>query len=150
MKEGHRYYYNQEFKKYLDRGAALMLSQEELDSYKGPITYISHHVVEKDSVTTPLRIVSNSSLKNGGKSLNDCLITGPNSLDFMFDCRLSFRWHECALVFDLTKAYNQFKTGLVERHLRRMIWRFSPDELQMDFGVDCVAFGDCPSPASQP
>lgn len=145
MKEGHREYYNQEFQKYLDRGAALKLSQEELDSYQGPINYISHHGVEQDSVTTPLRIVSNSSLKNGGKSLNDCLITGPNSLNSMFDCMLRFRCHECALVFDLTKAYNQLKTGLVERHLRRMIWRFSPDEPWMDFAFDCVAFGDCPA-----
>ena len=112
MKEGHREYYNQEFQKYLDRGAALKLSQEELDSYQGPINYISHHGVEQDSVTTPLRIVSNSSLKNGGKSLNDCLITGPNSLNSMFDCMLRFRCHECALVFDLTKAYNQLKGWL--------------------------------------
>ena len=145
IKEGNREYYNQEFQKYVDRGAAIKLSQEELDSWRGPVNYISHHGVEQDSVTTPLRIVSNSSLKNGGKSLNDCLITGPNSLNSMFDCMLRFRAYEHGLVYDLTKAYNQLKTGPVERHLRRLIWRFSPEEEWQDFAFDTVAFGDCPA-----
>ena len=132
-------------KKGLDRGAAIKLSPEELDSWQGPINYISHHGVEQDSVTTPLRIVTNSSLKNGGKSLNDCLISGPNSLNSMFDIMLRFRCHESGLVFDLTKAYNSLKTGPIERHVRRFIWRFSPDDPWADFAFDCVAFGDCPA-----
>ena len=142
---GHLDYYNQELKKYFVRGAAIKLSEEELESWHGPVNYISHHGVEQGSVTTPLRIVTNSSLKNGGKSLNDCLISGPNSLNSMFDITLRFRCHECGLVFDLTKAYNSLKTGPVERHLRRFIWRFSPDEPWQDFAFDCVAFGDCPA-----
>ena len=143
--DGHLEYYNQELKKYFERGAAVKLTDEEINSWQGPVNYISHHGVEQDSVSTPLRIVTNSSLKNGGKSLNDCLITGPKSLNSMFDIMLRFRCHECGLVFDLTKAYNCLKTGPVERHLRRFIWRFSHDEPWMDFAFDCVAFGDCPA-----
>ena len=143
--DGHLEYYNQELKKYFERGAAVKLTDEEINSWQGPVNYISHHGVEQDSVSTPLRIVTNSSLKNGGKSLNDCLITGPKSLNSMFDIMLRFRCHECGLVFDLTKAYNCLKTGPVERHLRRFIWRFSQDEPWMDFAFDCVAFGDCPA-----
>ena len=143
--EGHLDYYNQEIKKYFDRGAAVKLSEEELGSWQGPLNYISHHGVEQDSVTTPLRIVTNSSLKNGGTSLNECLIPGPNSLNSMFDLTLRFRCHVCGLVFDLTKAYNCLKTGLVERHLRRFIWRFSPEDPWQDFAFDCVAFGDVPA-----
>ena len=48
-------------------------------------------------------------------------------------------------MYDLTKAYNQLKTGPVERHLRRLIWRFSPEEEWQDFAFDTVAFGDCPA-----
>ena len=143
--DGHLEYYNQELKKYFERGAAVKLTDEEINSWQGPVNYISHHGGEQDSVSTPLRIVTNSSLKNGGKSLNDCLITGPKSLNSMFDIMLRFRCHECGLVFDLTKAYNCLKTGPVERHLRRFIWRFSQDEPWMDFAFDCVAFGDCPA-----
>ena len=144
-KDGHLDYYNQEFKKIFERGAAVQLSEEELSSWQGPINYISHHGVEQDSVSTPLRIVTNSSLKNGGKSLNDCLITGPKSLNSMFEIMLRFRCHESGLVFDLTKAYNCLKTGPVERHLRRFIWRFKEDSPWIDFAFDVVHFGDCPA-----
>ena len=48
------------------------------------------------------------------------------------------------MVYDLTKAYNSLKTGLVEKHLRRFMWRFSPDEEWQDFAFDTVAFGDLP------
>ena len=110
-------YYNKEFQKYLDRGAAVKLTKEEIENWKGPVNYISHHGVEQDSQTTPLRIVTNSSLKNGIRSLNECLVKGPKSLNSMLDITLRFRCHECGLVSDLTKAYNAMKTGPVEKHL---------------------------------
>ena len=49
------------------------------------------------------------------------------------------------MVFDLTKAYNVLKTGLIERHLRRFVYRFSPKEEWQDFAFDTVAFGDLPA-----
>ena len=107
--------------------------------------YISHHGVIQDSVTTPLRIVTNSSLKNGKYSLNECLVRGPNSLNSMLDVALRFRCHEVGMVSDLTKAYNSLKTGPVEKHLRRFVWRFNPNEAWKDYAFDCVAFGDVPA-----
>ena len=145
QKSGHLEFYNQELMKYIERGAVVKLSEEELNEWSGPINYISHHGVEKDSPTTPLRIVTNSSLNNGGNSLNGCLIKGPNSLNPMLDIALRFRCHECGLVFDLSKAYNSLKTGSVEKHLRRLVWRFSPEEEWQDFAFDCVHFGDLPA-----
>ena len=59
VSSGHLDNYNQELKKVLDRGAAIKLSSEEIQSWQGPVNYISHHGVEQDSVTTPLRIVTN-------------------------------------------------------------------------------------------
>ena len=118
IKSGHLAKYNQEFQKYLDRGAVVKLSKEEIQNWKGPINYISHHGVVSDSVTTPLRIVTNSSLKNGTRSLNECLARGPNSLNSMLDITLRFRCHEEGMVFDLTKAYNSLKTGPIEKNLR--------------------------------
>ena len=128
IKSGFLDTYNKEFQKYLDRGAAVKLSAQELDEYKGPVNYISHHGVIQDSVTTPLRIVTNSSLKNGTFSLNECLARGPNSLNSMLEISLRFRCHEEGMVFDLTKAYNALKTGPVEKNLRRFVWRFSPED----------------------
>ena len=121
IKTGFYETYNQEIKKALDRGAAVKLSKDELAEWKGPVNYIAQHGVIQDSVSTPFRVVSNSSLKNGTYSLNECLIRGPNSLNSMLDISLRFRCHEEGMVFDLTKAYNRLKTGPVERHLRRFI-----------------------------
>ena len=49
------------------------------------------------------------------------------------------------MVFDLTKAYNSLKTGLPEKHMRRLVWRFGPDQPWQDFGFVVVAFGDRPA-----
>ena len=65
LKSGHLDYYNEEIQRALDRGAAVKLTDEELANWCGPVNYISHHGVIRDSVSTPLRIVTNSSLKNG-------------------------------------------------------------------------------------
>ena len=67
--------YNLELQKFIERGAITKLSQMEMDTYSGPISYVSHHGVHKPgSLTTPLRIVTNSSLRNvnAGLSLNQC------------------------------------------------------------------------------
>ena len=134
--------YHEEMRKYLDRGTFIKLSKEELESYEGPQQYITHHAVLKQSVTTPLRVVTNSSFNNQGNSLNSCLPKGPNSLNDMMGITLRFRCHEQAFMYDLSKAYNTMRTGVVERHLRRFIWRFSEDEEWQDFAIDRVHFGD--------
>ena len=137
--------YNEELFKYISRGIVVPITKHEMEDYIGPVNYISHHAVEKPSPTTPFRIVTNSSLRNGIRSLNDCLPKGPNGLNSMFDVMIRFRCYEIGLVFDLTKAYNSLKTGLVEKHLRRLIWRFCKEDDWQDFGFVVVAFGDRPA-----
>ena len=134
--------YNEEIEKYLQRGTFVELSQEEIDSYEGPHQYIVHHAVLKDSKTTPCRVVTNSSFNNGGHSLNSCLPKGPNSLNSMLEITLRFRCHEVAFMYDLSKAYNSMRTGIIERHLRRFVWRNSETEAWRDYAIDRVHFGD--------
>ena len=120
--------YNQEIQKYIDRGTFLVLSKQEMQDYSGPSQYITHHGVLKDSVSTSLRVVTNSSFKNGKYSLNDLLPKGPKSLNDMLEVNIRFRAYKWVFGYDLAKAYNTMQTGLVERHLRRFIWRFGEDE----------------------
>ena len=128
--------YNEEIKKYLDRGTFIILSKQEMSDYGGPVQYITHHCVMKDSISTPLRVVTNSSFKNGKYSLNDLLPKGPNSLNDMLEVTVRFRAYETVFGYDLAKAYNTMITGLTERHLRRFIWKFA---------IDRVHFGDRPA-----
>ena len=37
------------------------------------------------------------------------------------------------------------KTGLVEKHLRRLVWRLDPTEPWKEYGIDRVHFGDRPA-----
>ena len=137
--------YNKEIEKYLARGAFVELSKDEIDTYSGPVQYITHHAVLKDSASTPLRVVTNSSFKNGKYSLNDLLPKGPNSLNDMLEVTVRFRSYESVFAYDLSKAYNTMRTGLVERHVRRFVWRFHEGEPFRDFAIDRVHFGDRPA-----
>ena len=51
-----------------------------------------HHAVFKKSATTPLCIVFNApSRPNEGKSLNDCLMTGPSLTAKLHEILIQFR-----------------------------------------------------------
>ena len=94
--------YNSELRKFIDRGAIVPLTQEEIDAYDGPVSYVAHHDVHKpDSSTTPLRVVTNTSLKNAntGLSPNQCMQEGPNALSSLLEVIIGFRMYEVGLVY---------------------------------------------------
>ena len=56
----------------VNRKGARKLDNEELNNYNGPVHYIAHHaVVKAHSLSTPIRIVFNSSANFNGHVLND-------------------------------------------------------------------------------
>ena len=122
------------------------VSQEEIDVYNGPVSYVAHHDVHKpDSSTTPLRVVTNTSLKNAnaGLSPNQCMQEGPNALSSLLEVIIGFRMYEVGLVYDMTKAYQSISTGPVEKHVRRIVWRWGNlDEPWEIFAYNVVTFGD--------
>ena len=106
--------YNIEFEGYVERGVFKELSKDEMENWTGPVNYISHHGVPKpSSVSTALRVVSNSSLKNtqsGGVSYNDLLVKGPNSLQPLLQVIGDFRTLLNVVTWDYAKAYNTVLT----------------------------------------
>ena len=122
------------------------LTQEEMNDYNGPVSFVTHHgVLKPDSVTTPLRVVTNTSLKNRntGISPNSCMQEGPNALSSLLEVLLGFRLCEVALVYDMTKAYQSIKTGDVERNVRRIVWRWGNLDANCEiYGYEVVTFGD--------
>ena len=134
--------FQEEFESYVKRGAIVKLGREDLVNYKGPVSYITYHSVLKESNTSAVRIVSNPSLKNNGISLNECLAKGPDNLNEMHGNLCKFRSYEKGLAFDITKAYNALKTTIVERNLRRILWRPNDQEEFAEYGFDRVQFGD--------
>ena len=112
----------------LDKNIVSEISRLELKEWNVPVNWNIYHDVLKDSTTTPIRLVSNSSFPNGSTALNDLLVKGPNTLNCLFTNLVRFRGYEVALVGDISKAYNSIKTGEVERHVRRYWFRFSQNE----------------------
>lgn len=63
----------------VERGAAVKLTTEMIDGWRGPVWYVSHMVAPNPhSVTTPARRVWNSSQQFRGVSMNDLLLKGPD------------------------------------------------------------------------
>ena len=123
--------YDKEMNKAISAGSVVELTEQDMKDWTGPVHYLTHFpVIKPSSVTTKLRIVANSKMKNHhtGLSLNDVVEPGPNSLNPLLDVLILFRGVEVGLLFDLCKAYQQLVTGDLERHLRRFVYRSSPDQ----------------------
>ena len=85
-----------------------MDDQKKPKSFSGTYHYLPHHgVIRQDSKTIKSRIVYDGSAKAIGDeySLNDCLITGPNSIPKLFNILIQFRWNPVAITTDIEKAF---------------------------------------------
>ena len=145
IKTGNQEEYIKEMEKAFDEGTVSELSEEEMDSYNGPVNYNNHfEVLKEGSTSTKLRIVSNSAQKNArsGLSLNDCMKTGPDEMALLAEVLLHFRTVLKAAILDLTKAYQSIRMRKMELHLRRFLWRRSPEEPWKDCGYTRATFGD--------
>ena len=113
--------------------------------WDGPVHYVQLQlVVNEDSQSTPIRIVTNTSYKDPrtGKSLNDIPAKGPNMLSDSYQILLRFRNRKYAISTDVTKAYHGLRTGKAEIHLRRVVYRKAKDAEWETYGFLCVSFGD--------
>ena len=70
--------------------------------------YMPHHAVFKKSATTPLHTVFNASSRpNEGKSLNDCLMTGPSLTTKLHEILNQFHQGTYAVTADVSKAFHR-------------------------------------------
>ena len=141
--------YCEQFQDFIDRGVISEITDQEMTEYDGPVYYVSHHKVFKPgSTSTPVRIVINSSLQYKGVSLNDILMKGPNFLQNLYGIQLRLREHKYVLVCDMSKMYHSVHTTIIEKHIRRILWRdMQVDKPPKTYGFETVTFGDKPAGA---
>ncbi|XP_076635445.1 uncharacterized protein LOC143348733 [Colletes latitarsis] len=110
---------------------------------KGPVYYLPHHgVLRESSSTTKLRVVFNASCKtSSGTSLNDLVHTGPNLLPEIFS--LLLRWRKYAIAFsaDVEKMYRQILVEKKDCDLQRIVWRDNPGEQLTSYRLRTVTYG---------
>ena len=82
------------FQQFIDYVVISEINENEKKNWTGLVFYISTHKVFKDdSLSTPVRLIVNPSLKFNGRSLNDLLKKGPNTLNDLCSILLRFRAH---------------------------------------------------------
>ena len=133
----------------INRGTAEKLEQTMINNYCGPIHYIPHHEIHKpSSLSTPLRIVFNSSSSFAGHVLNDYYAKGPDVLNNMLGVLLRFRVGLIAVTGDIKKMYNAIYTSVIDQHTHRFLWRNMITNKPPDhYILKRVTFGDRPSGA---
>lgn len=138
--------YKDQVHEMVERGAAKKLTKEMMENWKGPVWYVSHLVAPNPhSVTTPVRIVWNSSQQFRGVSMNDVLLKGPDVLNQIRAVLFRFRRGVHAALGDIKKMYNSVWLEEREMHLHRFLWRDSQDEEIGEYAITRVNVGDRPA-----
>ncbi|XP_066941064.1 uncharacterized protein [Macrobrachium rosenbergii] len=129
------------------KGVARKLNVDEISNYNGPVHYLPHHEIHKpDSVSTPLRIVFNSSSSYFGHVLNDYFAKGPDVLNNMIAILIRFRQHAVAIIADIKKMYNSVRISELDQHTHRFLWQDLETDREPDhYVLTTVTFGDRPS-----
>ena len=145
----HQKAYQQQMKDMENRGVSRKLSEEELEKYNGPIHYIHHHeVLKPNSLSTPIRIVFNSSACYMGHALNDYWAKGPDFINNLYGVLLRFRENRVAVTADISKMYNSIQISERDQHVHRYLWRdLQTDQNANHYVLTAVPFGDRPSGA---
>ena len=139
--------YKDQMQDMVQRGIARKLSQHELADFEGPVHYLNHHeVIKPESLSTPLRIVFNSSASFMGHVLNDYWAKGPDFINNLFGILLRFREEQIGLVADISKMFNAIQLADMDQHVHRFLWRHMDTKKEPGhFVLTAVAFGDRPS-----
>ena len=145
----HMELYKQQIQDMLDRGVAMKILRDELQSYEGPVYYLSHHeVLKPDSISTPCRIVFNSSAKFAGHVLNDYWAKGPDLMNNLLGILIRFRENSVAIAGDIRKMYHTVNISELDQQTHRFLWRNLEEQHEPAiYKMTCVSFGDKPAGA---
>ena len=109
--------------------------------------YMPHHAVFKKSATTPLRIVFNASSRpNEGRSLNDCLMTGPSLTAKLHEILVQFHQGTYAVTADISKAFQRIIVDEDHRKFHKFFWINLESQELLTYQFKVVLFGATCSP----
>ena len=134
--------YDDVVKTYTEKGFIEQIPNDPIEGH-----YMPHHAVFKKSATTPLRRVFNASSKpSEGKSLNDCLLTGPSLTAKLHDILLQFRQGMFAVTAAISKAFHRIIVEEEDRKSLKFLWINLNSQELATFQFRVVLFGATCSP----
>lgn len=110
---------------------------------KGPVFYLPHHAVLKESsTTTKVRVVFDASAKSTSNlSLNDIQCVGPTIQSDLFSILLRFRQHAYVITADIAKMYRQIVIDETQRALQLILWRENENETIKTYKLNTLTYG---------
>ena len=130
-------HYNKVVRSYVEKEFIEQIPNHPVEGH-----YMPHHAVFKKSTTTPLRIVFNASSKpNDGKSLNDCLMTGPSLTAKLHEILVQFRQGTHAVAADISKAFHRIIVDEEHRKFLKFLWLNLESYELLTYQFKVVLFG---------
>ena len=108
--------YGEGINKFLDKGYAERVPENELDLDDGTVWYLPHHPVISEAKGGKLRVVIDCSAKLRRISLNNQCLRGPDLTNKLLDVLVRFRQHEYAIMADVESMYMQVRIPLKDRN----------------------------------
>ena len=141
--------YDNQIRDMINRQTATKISKTDVEKYKGPIHFLSHHEIHNPkSSSTPLRIVFNPSASFKGHILNDYYAKGPDLLNDMLGIFLRFRMGKVCIMGDIQKMYNSIYLSLLDQFTHLFLWRNMVKGREPDiYKINRVSFWDKPAGA---
>ena len=90
--------------------------------------YLPHHPVVNPNKPGKVRRVLNGASKFHGKSLNSCLLTGPDLLQDLLNVLLRFRQYQYAVSADIEGMFLQVGVPPPDQTCLRFLWREDPTQ----------------------
>lgn len=135
-----REHYNDFMKEYLELG--------HMEKLPAPLqqgarcVYLPHHVVKKESASTPYRVVFDASAKTSkGNSLNDFLLKGPKIQQDLHQILMRWRTYEYIITADVEKMFRQIKLHKDDQDCQLLFWRFDPSQKIDTYRLKTVTYG---------
>ena len=114
--------YSEEVHGMVERGAAILLSEEALQAWEGDFHYLP--LVGVKGKKGSMRLCFDAARKQcGSPSMNDCLCKGPDRfLNNLLSVILGFRNGRVGCVADIRKFHNQVHLFPEDIHMQRFLW----------------------------
>ncbi len=142
--------YHKKMDEYIQKDYIRELSPSEVQVKTDKTLYIPHFGVFNVHKPGKLRLVFDAACKNGGVSLNENLLTGPDLIRLLPTVLMNFRIHNYAINGDIEDMFHRVAVCQRDQDSQRFVWRDLRAEKPIikDYAMKVLIFGACSSPSS--